>query len=38
MSKTNYKYHKLTEDELMDLYDQLASQWALKVEARRNQA
>ncbi len=33
MGKTNKKEETSSEDKLMELYDQLASQWAKKVEA-----
>jgi hypothetical protein len=38
MSKTNRKDFELSEDEMLDLYDQLASQWARKMEAQKGQA
>ena len=38
MSKTYRKDPRDTEDQLMDLYDKLASQWAKKVEATKSKA
>jgi hypothetical protein len=35
MGKTNQSKAKSAEDQLMDLYDELASKWASKMEARR---
>ena len=35
MGKTNKKDPLSSEDKLMELYDQLASQWAQKVESNK---
>ncbi len=36
MGKTNKKDAMSSEDQLMELYDQLATQWAQKVEANKS--
>lgn len=36
MGKTNKKDTMSSEDKLMELYDQLATQWAEKVEAGKS--
>lgn len=38
MSKKNFKHTKLSEAELMDLYDKLATQFARRVESQQGNA